>query len=280
MRIASPRAVPISPSIAASDERTGPRSSVGSSSTCTELENDTSPTRKRSGSWSRNDEAADFAASRRVGATSVAVIEAELSIVRTTVASSRGTATTAWGLAIATISAARAASANTAGMWRRRPGEASTMFASRSRFVNRAAYLIQRRCTSQYARSATGISSSPQRTNGLAKLIAPPLPGDERGERPEPVAGGGEHGVAHSEECELARQFRPLGVGSLGEALSQPSPSGIDVKSSSGLRIHEPEVAHVRKGLLPRVANLDRQDGMPGCEPEHRRTPVPRPAEV
>jgi hypothetical protein len=109
------------------------------------LENETSPTRKRSGSWSRNDDDADFAASSRVGGTSVAVIEAELSMVRRTVASSRGTATTACGLAMATMSAASAASANAAGMWRLRPGDASTTFASRSRLVKRAAYLIRRR---------------------------------------------------------------------------------------------------------------------------------------
>jgi hypothetical protein len=113
------------------------------------LEKDTSPTRKRSGRRSRNDDAADFAASSRVGGTSVAVIDAELSIVRTTVALSRGTATTVCGLAIATMRAASAASASSAGRWRRRPGDASTTLASRSRFVKRAAYLIRRRWTSQ-----------------------------------------------------------------------------------------------------------------------------------
>jgi hypothetical protein len=90
-----------------------------------------------------------LAASSLLGATSVAVMDAELSIVRTTVASSRGTATTACGLAIPTTSAASAARASAAGMWRRRPGDASTTFASRSRLVKRAAYLIRRRCTSQ-----------------------------------------------------------------------------------------------------------------------------------
>jgi hypothetical protein len=147
--IASPSAVPTSPSSDARDERTESRSSVGSSRTCTVLENDTRPTRKRSGSLSRNVEAADLAASRRVGATSVAVIEAELSIVSSTVASSRGTATTACGLAIATTSAASADTASSAGTWRRLPGDASTTLARRSRFVKRAAYLIRRRCTSQ-----------------------------------------------------------------------------------------------------------------------------------
>jgi hypothetical protein len=90
-----------------------------------------------------------LAASSRVGGTSVAVIDAELSIVKTTVASSRGTATTVCGLAIATIRAASEASASAAGTWRRRPGEASTTLARRSRLVKRAAYLIRRRWMSQ-----------------------------------------------------------------------------------------------------------------------------------
>ena len=81
---------------------------VGGWTTRAAVENATSPTLNRSGSWSTKSEAAFLAAASRVGLTSVALIDADTSIVMTIVASSRGTATTSDGRARAMASAATA----------------------------------------------------------------------------------------------------------------------------------------------------------------------------
>lgn len=130
------------------------------------------PDSDRSGSPVTKLEAASFAAASRVGGTSVAIIEPETSIASTTLASSRGTAIVVSGRASATSSAARAASAKNGGRCRRQPGERSTTFESRSRFVNRIAYFTRRRCTSRYATTRTGIRASERSAAGQAKLIA------------------------------------------------------------------------------------------------------------
>ena len=69
----------------------------------------------RAGHLDRNRSAAERAASRRVGETSVAIIEREWSVTSTTEACSAGTATVRFGLASARTSAAIASSASTAG---------------------------------------------------------------------------------------------------------------------------------------------------------------------
>ncbi len=77
------------------------------------------PTRVALGSLSRKVSAAACAADSRSGSRSVAAIEPEWSVTRTTDAPSTGTATVRCGLASASASAAIAASASTVGTWRR-----------------------------------------------------------------------------------------------------------------------------------------------------------------
>src|SRR5690349_2131448 len=92
-----------------------------------------------------NDCADARAASSRVGDTSVAFIEPETSIVRITVASSRGTAITIVGRASPMSNAAMAARYSVGARWRRHEGRFGARLASRARFVNRTAYLVRRR---------------------------------------------------------------------------------------------------------------------------------------
>ena len=78
-----------------------------------------------------------LAAARRVGSTSVAIIERDVSIVRITVACSRGTGTTMDGRARAIASAATAARYRATGTCRRHAGRRGTRFSSRLTLVNR-----------------------------------------------------------------------------------------------------------------------------------------------
>ncbi len=84
------------------------RSVVGLTSVTGSEAKATTPTRTFSGSWSMNERAEALAASSRVGDTSVARIEPDTSMVRMTVASSRGTWTTIVGRASPMSSAAMA----------------------------------------------------------------------------------------------------------------------------------------------------------------------------
>ncbi len=93
-----------------------------------------------------NDWAEARAASSRVGETSVAFIEPETSMVRMTVASSRGTGTIIVGRASPMSSAAMAPRYSTDGRWRRQDGRFGARLESRARFVKRTAYLLRRRC--------------------------------------------------------------------------------------------------------------------------------------
>src|SRR5947207_1669526 len=67
-----------------------------------------------------------FAADRRVGFTSVAVIEPETSVASITDACSTGTATVRCGLAAATTRVASASRTASIGRWRRQPGRRGT----------------------------------------------------------------------------------------------------------------------------------------------------------
>src|ERR671922_1935957 len=95
-------------------------------------------------------DAARFALSSRVGVTSVASIDPETSIVRTIVASSRGTATVADGRARPMTSAANASTYSAGGTWRRQAGDRGTRLASRSTFVKRTVYRDRRRWRRRY----------------------------------------------------------------------------------------------------------------------------------
>ena len=54
----------------------------------------------------------------------------------------------------------------------------------------------------------------------------------------------------------------------------------VDAKLASGLRIDEPQLADVGELLLARIADLDGEHGVPAGEPQQRRPPVERAAEV
>ena len=105
------------------------------------VEKATRPTRKVAGSWSTKSEAAFWAAARRVGCTSVAIIDRETSIARMMVASSRGTASVIDGRASARTSAPMAARYSTGGTCRRQAGLRGTRFERRSTFVKATAFL-------------------------------------------------------------------------------------------------------------------------------------------
>ena len=92
---------------ACSAERTGSRSSVGSTTALVCEENATKPTSSLSGTRSRNVCAAERAASSRDGSTSFADIEPDSSVTSITEAFSTGTAAVASGFANATASMRR-----------------------------------------------------------------------------------------------------------------------------------------------------------------------------
>ena len=74
------------------------------------------------GMMSRKILAASLAASIRLGSTSVAIIDSEVSMARMTVARSRGTFSSRAGRARATTMQASPSTSAMAGTWRRHPG--------------------------------------------------------------------------------------------------------------------------------------------------------------
>lgn len=146
---ASPIAVPCPVVSRSMAERSSSRSVVGGTATVAEPLNWTRPALKRSGSRSTKASAACWAASNRVGSTSVAPMEADTSNATTTVARSRGTRTSVVGRANPTTSSAIVAQKAAAGMCRRRPGRFGATLSSRSRLVNLTAYRPRLRCTSR-----------------------------------------------------------------------------------------------------------------------------------
>ena len=80
-----------------------------------------------------------MAAAKRVGATSSASIDSDVSMAMMIVARSRGTLCVRAGLAKAAIEALRQSSASRAGTWRRQPGRFGATLSSSSRLVNRTA---------------------------------------------------------------------------------------------------------------------------------------------
>ena len=148
------------------------RSTVGDTTTCGSSENETTPTRSEAGARSRKERIAFFAAARRVGFTSVARIEPDVSTTRTTLARSFGALTVMVGRAKATQSAASEARSSAAGTWRRQARRLPATPASTSRFVYRTANLGGRRCRSQYPVAASGTTTRVASSSGASKLIA------------------------------------------------------------------------------------------------------------
>ena len=114
------------------------RSSVGSTSTATLPLKEISPTSTSSSTWSTNSRAASLAASSRVGATSVAIIDSDTSnssMMRPSLSVRSVVADT--GRAMATTPAVRPSSMRAAMTWRRQPGRDGATRSSRSTWVKR-----------------------------------------------------------------------------------------------------------------------------------------------
>ena len=103
------------------------------------------PIRNFSGILATNSSAALTAARMRLGFTSVACIERDVSIASITVASSRGTVTVACGRATPTTIAASPMSSTSSGRWRSRPGPRRTTFGSSAGLAKRAPKRPRRR---------------------------------------------------------------------------------------------------------------------------------------
>ena len=108
----SPSAVPSPVRRAASARFAASRFDVAGSTVEAACANETMPTRYPFGRLSRKRRVVRCATARRLGGTSVATIEREVSIASTTVASSRSTETFACGRARPVASAASASSAS------------------------------------------------------------------------------------------------------------------------------------------------------------------------
>jgi hypothetical protein len=103
------------------------------------------PTRNGSGRSSRNVRIDAWAAASRVGSTSSAIIEPELSIASTIVACSRSTITSTWGRASAIPAATSASRKSAGGIRRRQTPSDSTTPASTSTLGKASAYFDGRR---------------------------------------------------------------------------------------------------------------------------------------
>ena len=124
-----------------------------------------------------------------------------------------------------------------------------------------------------------GEQEDEQRRARRSSPRAPP-PAQEPGERPQPVALGRERDMTHARRRERCDERAALVRGGSGEPLAQPSVARVDAKLPAGLRIDEPQLADVGELLLARVAHLDGKHGVPAREPQQRRPPVERAAEV
>jgi hypothetical protein len=105
------------------------------------------PTRTERGTSSTNRRAAARAASSRLGATSVEVIEPETSVTSRIDARSSGTARVACGFAAATISPASAIASSAIGTWRRQRGATGATLTSSAGLANAAALRPRRRAS-------------------------------------------------------------------------------------------------------------------------------------
>src|SRR5579885_2171617 len=108
---------------------------VGETRTWAVPENETSPMLSRLGTMSTKALAASWAATSRLGWTSVASMDSEVSMAMTTVARSRGTFTGRAGWAKAVTRAMRDRTNAAAGMWRRQLGRFGAIESRRLRLV-------------------------------------------------------------------------------------------------------------------------------------------------
>ena len=105
-------------------------------------------------------------------------------------------------------------------------------------------------------------------------------PAQEQRQLAQPVAGGRQHHVAHTDRRQSLRDAFPVrGCGGR-EAAAEVCAARVDAQLPSRLGINEPELAGVGELLLPRVANLDGDDIVAAGELEERPAPVLGAAEV
>ena len=120
------------------------RSKVGATSLVTTPLNEIKPTSMSGATWSTNSRAASLAASRRLGSTSVAIIDSDTSNSTTMRPSlSVRSVDRSIGRAIATTPAAKPASCSPATTCRRQPGRCGATRSSSSTDVNRS--IVRRR---------------------------------------------------------------------------------------------------------------------------------------
>src|SRR3954454_11654306 len=233
------------------------------------------PTCTAPGTWPRNVRAALRAASRRVGCTSVACMEPEVSMMSITEARSTGTATVFCGRASAISSAPRAARNSSAGAQRRQAGTVATTAAAVAAAGKRTAYLrLRRRRSATSAQASSGTVTSASRNRGAWKLTAAGFPGRE------PVALGRQHDVLGPGAAQRARHLgAPLGLGRR-EALAQHLGVRVDLDQLAGLGIDELQVPGDGQRALAGVADLDGQDGVALAQPGQRTHPSVVAAEV
>ena len=199
---ASPIAVDSASSKSSMPRSSSSRSSVGATSTFTTPLNEIRPT-STSGSTAcrRSSRAACWAAVKRSGSTSVAIIDSDTSnstkmrpwlrsrsVVRST------------GRAMATRPIASPASWRMATTWRRQPGRCGAISSSRSTCVNRTWATRRQRSTTTYAIASRGIASRSHNRPGARKsdvigatcpadgLAAPAM--DVRDDGAQPVVAG------------------------------------------------------------------------------------------
>src|SRR6266576_465790 len=105
-------------------------------------------------------------------------------------------------------------------------------------------------------------------------------PAEKDGERPEPVARGGQYDVPCARRGQRARNLRALVGRCRCEARAQPFAPRVGADLPAGLRIDEPQDAGVRQLLFAGVAHLDRNDLVPAGELDQRTPPVEWAAKV
>ena len=128
---------------------TAARSVVGATSMRGPVENASSPSWIPDGSAVAKFRAPCWAAARRLGATSPAIIEPEVSSTRMTVARWRGVRMACAGWAKPTINSTRAAMRAAVGRWRCQPGRRGATDASMPTLVKRTAVFCRARCAAR-----------------------------------------------------------------------------------------------------------------------------------
>ena len=118
--------------------------------------NETIPICTVSGWLRTNSRAAAFAASRRLGSASVALMLSDTSTTSMTGPSTRGRLTSACGRASAIRMITRLARKRSGGMWRRTPGVLRTAGRGPLKASKPAAKACRLRCTCRYATTITG----------------------------------------------------------------------------------------------------------------------------